>query len=209
MEPKLNPDHVDPVVIAQKVVQGVFPGVKTTELDEFSAETAAQMMTVHPGYGDLAARIAISNLQKQTSDSFSTVMEMEYNYISPKTGHRAPLLGEEYYKIIKANAQVLDSAVDYKRDYNYDFFGFKTLERSYLVRLNGEIVERPQHMLMRVAVGIHKDDIPSVIETYDLLSNKYFTHATPTLFNAATPTPQMSSCFLLTMKVTQRNVNNL
>jgi ribonucleotide reductase alpha subunit len=200
MEPKLNPDHVDPVIIAQKVVQGVFPGVKTTELDNLAAETAAYMSTVHPGYGTLAARIAVSNLHKQTESSFSRTIEMEYSYINPKLGVHSPQIAQDVYEIVMQNAARLDSAIKYERDYQYDYFGFKTLERSYLYRLSNKIVERPQHMLMRVAIGIHKNDIDSAIATYDLMSQKYFTHATPTLFNAGSPFPQMSSCFLLTMK---------
>lgn len=200
IEPKLAPDIVDPVVVAQKVVSGVFPGVKTTELDNLAAETAAYMSTIHPAYGDLAARIAISNLQKQTSPNFAHVIKMEYDYVNPKNDQPAPLIAEDVYQIIMKNAERLNDAIRYERDFNYDYFGFKTLERSYLLKLSGEIVERPQHMLMRVSVGIHKEDIVSAIETYNLLSQKYFTHATPTLFNAGTPIPQLSSCFLVDMK---------
>jgi ribonucleotide reductase alpha subunit len=200
MEPKLNPDQVDPVIVSQKVVSGVFPGVKTTELDNLAAETAAYMSTVHPGYATLAARIAVSNLHKQTESSFSRTVEMEYNYLSPKTGDPAPLIAQGIYEIVMKNADKLDNAIKYERDFQYDYFGFKTLERSYLFRMNNKIVERPQHMLMRVAVGIHKNDIDAAIETYNLMSLKYFTHATPTLFNAGTTCPQMSSCFLLSMK---------
>lgn len=198
--PKLNPEFVDPVEIAQKVVSGIFPGVKTTELDNLAAETAAYMSTRHPDYGVLAARIAISNLHKQTSASFYETMKLEHEYINPKTNERAPLVSNEVFEIITKNADVLDKAIKYERDFDYDFFGFKTLERSYLPKLNNVIVERPQHMLMRVAVGIHKEDIPAAIETYNLLSEKWFIHATPTLFNAGTPRPQMSSCFLVQMQ---------
>lgn len=166
LPPKLNPEFVDPVEVAQKVVSGVFPGVKTTELDNLAAETAAYMSTKHPDYGVLAARIAISNLHKQTSSSFSETMRLEHEYVNSKTGEPAPLISDEVYEIVKKNAEVLDNAIKYERDFDYDFFGFKTLERSYLPKLNGLIVERPQHMLMRVAVGIHKDDIPAAIETY-------------------------------------------
>lgn len=153
LHPKLNPDYVEPVVIAQKVVSGIFPGVKTTELDNLAAETAAYMSTQHPDYGILAARIAISNLQKQTSDSFSRTMQLERDYINPKTKEPAPIVSEEVYHIVMKNAATLDAAIKYERDFAYDFFGFKTLERSYLPKLNGVIVERPQHMLMRVAIG--------------------------------------------------------
>jgi ribonucleotide reductase alpha subunit len=166
LAPKLNPEFVDPVEVAQKVVSGVFPGVKTTELDNLAAETAAYMSTKHPDYGVLAARIAISNLHKQTSSSFSETMKMEHEYVNPKTNEPAPLIADDVLEIVKKNAEVLDKAIKYERDFDYDFFGFKTLERSYLPKLNGMIVERPQHMLMRVAIGIHKDDIPAAIETY-------------------------------------------
>lgn len=201
MEPKLNPEYVDPVIITQKVVQGIFQGVKTTQLDNLAAETAAYMSTIHPQYGDLAARIAISNLQKETLTSFSEVISLEYGYVNPKTKEKSPLIAKEIYELVMENAEKLDSILKYDRDFNYDYFGFKTLERSYLIRVGGRIVERPQHMLMRVALGIHYQDIQSAIETYELMSAKYFTHATPTLFNAGNPTPQMSSCFLLTMTV--------
>ena len=175
-------------------------GVKTTELDNLAAETAAYLSTVHPDYGVLAARIAISNLQKQTSSSFSETMKMEHEYVNPKTGKTSSLIADDVYQIIMENATTIDNAIKHERDFSYDYFGFKTLERSYLVRINNEIVERPQYMLMRVSNGIHKRNIEDAIKTYDLLSSKYFTHATPTLFNAGTPFPQMSSCFLLTMK---------
>jgi hypothetical protein len=166
LPPKLNPEFVDPVEVAQKVVSGIFPGVKTTELDTLAAETAAYMSTKHPDYGVLAARIAISNLQKQTLSSFSETIKLEYQYVNPKTKEASPLIADDVYEIVMKNAEVLDKAIKYERDYEYDFFGFKTLERSYLPKLNGMIVERPQHMLMRVAVGIHKNDIESAIETY-------------------------------------------
>jgi ribonucleotide reductase alpha subunit len=166
LSPKLNPEFVDPVEVAQKVVSGVFPGVKTTELDNLAAETAAYMSTKHPDYGVLAARIAISNLHKQTSNSFSETMKLEHEYVNPKTNEPAPLVSDEVYEIVKKNAELLDKAIKYERDFDYDFFGFKTLERSYLPKLNGMIVERPQHMLMRVSLGIHLNDIPAAIETY-------------------------------------------
>ncbi len=196
----LDTNFVDPVDIAMKVINGIYDGVTTVELDNLAAETTASLTTKHPDYAKLAARIAISNLHKVTSKSFSNTMKRLYTYIDPKTGENAPLISKEAYGVIKKNAALLDSSIIYDRDFGYDYFGFKTLERSYLMKIDGKIVERPQHMLMRVAVGIHMDDLESVIETYNLLSEKWFTHATPTLFNAGTPKPQLSSCFLLTMK---------
>ncbi|UXP34126.1 ribonucleoside-diphosphate reductase subunit alpha [Reichenbachiella agarivorans] len=196
----LNTSFIEPIDIAKKVINGIYDGVTTVELDNLAAETAASMTTIHPDFAKLAARIAISNLHKTTSKSFSNTMKRLYTYIDPKTGENASLLAKDVYGIIKENAALLDSSIIYDRDFGYDYFGFKTLERSYLMKLDGHIVERPQHMLMRVAVGIHKEDIQSAIETYNLLSEKWFTHATPTLFNAGTPKPQLSSCFLLTMK---------
>jgi ribonucleoside-diphosphate reductase alpha chain len=195
----LNP-LVDPIKVAMKVIEGLYDGVTTSELDNLAAETAASMTTTHPDYAQLAARISVSNLHKNTKKSFSETMKDLYLYVSPRTGQEAPLLADDVYEVIKNNAEELDSYIIYTRDFGYDYFGFKTLERSYLLKLNGNIAERPQHMLMRVAVGIHLNDLESVKETYDLMSKKYFTHATPTLFNAGTPKPQMSSCFLLTMK---------
>lgn len=191
---------VDPVKVAMRVIEGLYDGVTTSELDNLAAETAASMTITHPDYAQLAARIAVSNLHKNTKKSFSETMNDMYHYINPRTGQESPLLSEEVYEAIMANAEVLDSTIIYNRDFNYDYFGFKTLERSYLLKINGQIVERPQHMLMRVSVGIHLNDIPAAIETYELMSKKFFTHATPTLFNAGTPKPQMSSCFLLSMK---------
>ena len=195
----LNP-LVDPVRVAMRVIEGLYDGVTTSELDNLAAEIAATMTTTHPDYAKLAARISVSNLHKNTKKSFSETMTDLYMYVNPRTGKKAPLLSDEVYKIIQKNADKLDSSIIYNRDFGYDFFGFKTLERSYLLKLNGNIVERPQHMLMRVSIGIHLDDIEAVLETYELMSKRYFTHATPTLFNSGTPKPQMSSCFLLTMK---------
>ncbi|HEU4788898.1 MAG TPA: ribonucleoside-diphosphate reductase subunit alpha [Flavobacterium sp.] len=191
---------VDPVKVAMRVIEGLYDGVSTSELDNLAAETAASMTIAHPDYAQLAARIAISNLHSNTKKSFSETMNEMFHYINPRTNQESPLLAEEVHKVIMENAEFLDSHIIYNRDFNYDYFGFKTLERSYLLKINGKIVERPQHMLMRVAVGIHLDDLKSVMETYDLMSKKYFTHATPTLFNAGTPKPQMSSCFLLAMQ---------
>ncbi len=196
----LNRDFVEPVKIAQKVIDGLYDGVSTVQLDDLAAEIAASMTTRHPDFAKLAARIAISNLHKVTSGSFSNTMKHMYTYVDAKTGENAPLLSSGTYGVIKKKKKKLDEAIDYDRDFNYDYFGYKTLERAYLMRLNGKIVERPQHMLMRVSVGIHGDDIQAAIETYHLMSEKWFTHATPTLFNAGTPKPQLSSCFLLTMQ---------
>jgi ribonucleoside-diphosphate reductase alpha chain len=191
---------VEPVKVAMRVIEGLYDGVSTSELDNLAAETAASMTIAHPDYAQLAARIAISNLHSNTKKCFSETMNEMFHYVNPRTNLEAPLLSEEVHKVIMDNAEFLDSHIIYNRDFNYDYFGFKTLERSYLLRINGKIVERPQHMLMRVSVGIHLGDLESVIETYDLMSKKFFTHATPTLFNAGTPKPQMSSCFLLAMQ---------
>ncbi|MBN8652086.1 MAG: ribonucleoside-diphosphate reductase subunit alpha [Cytophagales bacterium] len=196
----LDPNFVNPVEVAMKVINGLYDGVSTQELDNLAAEIAATMTTRHPDFAKLAARIAVSNLHKVTSKSFSNTMKRLYTYVDPKTGQNAPLISKETWRVIKENAAELDAAILYDRDFSYDFFGFKTLERSYLMKVDGKVVERPQHLLMRVAVGIHGEDIPAAIETYNLLSEKWFTHATPTLFNAGTPKPQLSSCFLLTMK---------
>jgi len=191
---------VDPVKISMRVIEGLYDGVTTSELDNLAAEVAATMTTSHPDYARLAARISVSNLHKNTKKSFSEVMKDLYEYVNPRTGKKAPLLSDEVYDVIMANADDLDSTIIYNRDFGYDYFGFKTLERSYLLKLNGKIVERPQHMLMRVSIGIHPNDLPAAKETYELMSKKYFTHATPTLFNSGTPKPQMSSCFLLAMQ---------
>lgn len=197
---ELDPKFIQPIEVAKKVIDGLYDGVSTAELDNLAAEVCASLTVRHPDYAVLAARIAISNLHKTTSQSFSNTMKRLYTYVNPKTGENAQLIDTEVYGIIKRHAAKLDESIDYKRDFGYDYFGYKTLEKSYLIRLDGKVVERPQHMLMRVAVGIHREDIDSVIETYNLLSERWFTHATPTLFNAGTPKPQLSSCFLLTMK---------
>ncbi|MEZ7839046.1 MAG: ribonucleoside-diphosphate reductase subunit alpha [Flavobacteriales bacterium] len=193
-------DLVDPTTVAMKVIEGIYEGVTTFELDNLAAEVAASLTVKHPDYAQLAARIAVSNLHKKTKKSFSETMTDLYLYVNPVTNQEAPMLADDVHQIIQDNKEVLDSTIIYDRDFSYDYFGFKTLERSYLLRINGQIAERPQHMLMRVSIGIHKDDITAAIETYEMMSKKYFTHATPTLFNAGTPKPQMSSCFLLTMK---------
>ncbi len=196
--------ELDPIVdatqVTLKVIDGIFDGVTTSQLDNLTAEVAATMTVKHPDYALLASRIAVSNLHKNTKKSFSETMKDLYTYMDPKTGAKAALIADDVHDIIQKNADVLDSAIIYDRDFNYDFFGFKTLERSYLLRLHGQVVERPQHMLMRVSVGIHKSDIESAISTYNSLSEGWYTHATPTLFNAGTPKPQMSSCFLLQLK---------
>ena len=191
-------ESVDPTKVAMRVIEGVYDGVTTTELDNLAAEVAATNAVTHPDYASLASRIAVSNLHKGTKKSFAETMEDLYTYVDPITGENASLVANDVIEIIRDNAEFLDSQIIYDRDFNYDYFGFKTLERSYLLKINNEIVERPQHMLMRVAVGIHKDDLDAVVETYNGLSEGWFTHATPTLFNSGTPKPQMSSCFLLT-----------
>jgi ribonucleoside-diphosphate reductase alpha chain len=191
-------ESVDATKVAMRVIEGVYDGVTTTELDNLAAEVAATNAVTHPDYASLASRIAVSNLHKGTKKSFAETMEDLYTYVDPITGENASLVANDVIEIIRDNAEFLDSQIIYDRDFNYDYFGFKTLERSYLLKINNEIVERPQHMLMRVAVGIHKDDLDSVVETYNGLSEGWFTHATPTLFNSGTPKPQMSSCFLLT-----------
>jgi ribonucleoside-diphosphate reductase alpha chain len=191
---------VTPEVVAMKVIEGIYDGVTTTVLDNLAAEVAAAKTIDHPDYALLASRIAVSNLHKETKKTFSEVIEDMFKYIDPKTGQNASLVAEDVYQIIMDNKEALDSSIIYDRDFRYDYFGFKTLTRSYLMKLDGQIVERPQQMLMRVAVGIHKSNIQEAIKTYNLMSEGWFTHATPTLFNSGTPKPQMSSCFLLTMK---------
>ena len=191
---------VDPTKVAMRVIEGIYDGVATSELDNLTAEISATLTTTHPDYAKLAARISVSNLHKNTKKVFSEVITDLYEYINPRTGKKGPMIADDVYTIIQKNADKLDSTIIYNRDFGYDYFGFKTLERSYLLKINGQIVERPQHMLMRVSIGIHKEDIDAAIETYELMSKRYFTHATPTLFNSGTPKPQMSSCFLLQMQ---------
>lgn len=191
---------VNVIDVAKKTIEGIYAGVPTTELDNLAAETAASLTIAHPDYAILASRIAVSNLHKNTVKSFSETMRKLYNYVDQATGKKLPLIANDVMAIIEEHADLLDSSIIYDRDYGFDYFGFKTLEKSYLLRINGKVAERPQHMYMRVAVGIHKNDIESAIKTYHLMSERWFTHATPTLFNAGTPKPQMSSCFLLTMK---------
>ena len=192
--------NVDPVSVAMRVIEGVYDGVTTSELDNLAAEVAATNAVNHPDYAQLASRIAVSNLHKTTKKSFTEVMQELHTYRDPVTDEPASLVADDVMEIIDANAEALDSAIIYDRDFSYDYFGFKTLERSYLLKVDGKVAERPQQMLMRVSVGIHKDDIDSAIKTYNMMSEGWFTHATPTLFNAGTPKPQMSSCFLLTMQ---------
>lgn len=196
----LDMNYVDPTLVSLKVIEGIYDGVTTSELDNLAAEVAATMTTRHPDYASLAARIAVSNLHKNTKKSFSATVNDLYHYHDPKTNRHSPLVSEEIYQLTLKHADELDAALIFDRDFTYDYFGFKTLERSYLLKMYGKVVERPQHMLMRVSLGIHKDDITAAIETYHLMSEKWFTHATPTLFNSGTPNPQMSSCFLLQIK---------
>jgi ribonucleoside-diphosphate reductase alpha chain len=196
----LDRRFVNAVDVAKKVIEGLFDGVTTTELDNLAAETSASLTVKHPDYALLASRIAVSNLHKNTTKSFSKTMQLLHQCKDKRTGKYLPLIADDVWEIIHDNAELLDSTIIYDRDYGFDYFGFKTLEKSYLLKLDNKIVERPQHMYMRVAIGIHKEDIESVIKTYHLMSERWFTHATPTLFNAGTPKPQMSSCFLLTMK---------
>ena len=193
-------EHVDTFSVAQKVIEGIFDGVTSSQLDNLAAEIAASMTTRHPDFALLAARIAVSNLHKNTKKSFSQTIKDLYDYVDHHTGKKAPLIAEDVYNIVWKNRDLLDSTIIYDRDFGYDYFGFKTLEKSYLLKTNGNVAERPQHMIMRVAVGIHKENIDDVIETYNLMSERWFTHATPTLFNAGTPKPQLSSCFLLQME---------
>ena len=191
---------VNPIDVAKKVIEGIYDGVPTTELDNLAAETAASLATKHPDYALLASRIAVSNLHKNTVKSFSETMRKLYYYTDSGSGKATPLIADDVWQVIEEHAEILDSSIIYDRDFGFDYFGFKTLEKSYLLKVEGKIVERPQHMYMRVAIGIHKNDVDSAIKTYNLMSERWFTHATPTLFNAGTPKPQMSSCFLLTMK---------
>lgn len=196
----LDPNWVDPANLTKLTIEGLYDGVTTRELDQLAAETAASLVSHHPDYSKLAARICVDDLHRSTKEVFTDVITDLREYIDPESKLHAPLISEGVYDIIMANAEELNNHIDYNRDYNYDYFGFKTLERSYLLRLDGEVAERPQHMLMRVAIGIHQNDIEKALRTYDLMSQGYFTHATPTLFNSGTPMPQMSSCFLLTMQ---------
>ncbi|MEE3134932.1 MAG: ribonucleoside-diphosphate reductase subunit alpha [Candidatus Thermoplasmatota archaeon] len=196
----LDTNWVDTGQVAKMVIEGLYDGVTTKELDQLAAETSASLVSNHPDYSKLAARIAVDDLHRSTKDKFSELIEELHSYIDPETKMHAPLISKEVLEVVKENKDILDNHINYDRDYNYDYFGFKTLARSYLLKMNGEVAERPQHMLMRVAVGIHSNDIERALETYDLMSEGWFTHATPTLFNAGTTRPQLSSCFLLTMQ---------
>jgi ribonucleoside-diphosphate reductase alpha subunit len=193
-------NYIDPIKVTQKVISGVYQGITTVMLDILAAETAAYMTITHPDYALLAARIAVSNLHKETHKAFSDVVQDLYTYINPKNNTLSPMISDSVYKVIIDNAEKLNSAIIYDRDFNFNFFGFRTLERSYLLRINGKVAERPQHLIMRVAIGIHQEDVDAAIESYHLMSQKYFIHGSPTLFNAGTPRPQLSSCFLLTPK---------
>jgi ribonucleoside-diphosphate reductase alpha chain len=196
----LDMNFIHPDEIALKVINGLYDGVSTQELDNLTAETCAAMGTRHPHFSLLASRIAISNLHKTTPASFYNAMKALYENTSPSTGEPAPLLARDTFRVIQQHAATFDQAIRHERDFDFDYFGFKTLERSYLMKVHGRIMERPQFMFMRVAVGIHGEDVAAALQTYEFLSDRWFTHATPTLFNAGTPKPQMSSCFLLTMK---------
>ncbi|XP_074649624.1 ribonucleoside-diphosphate reductase large subunit-like [Tubulanus polymorphus] len=195
----LDKTFVDPVEVAKRVIIGLYSGVTTVELDNLAAETSATMTVKHPDYATLAARIVVSNLHKETKKVFSEVMDDLYNWVNPKTNKHSPMISKKLHDLVVANADRLNSVVIYDRDFNYNYFGFKTLERSYLLKIDGKVAERPQHMLMRVSLGIHGDDLDAAIETYNYMSEQWFTHASPTLFNAGTNRPQLSSCFLLAM----------
>jgi ribonucleotide reductase alpha subunit len=200
MHPSLS-EEVDVGLLTQKVISGMYNGVHTTELDDFAAETAAHMSSDEPAYGKLAARLAISNHQKQTLESFSGTVELLAGWVNPKTGQPCSIISADFVALVRRHADVLDRAIVHERDYLYAYFGFKTLQRSsYLLKIDGVPVERPQHMLMRESLAIHGDDIELVLKSYELLSQHYFTHATPTLLNAGAPNPQLSSCFLLQMR---------
>jgi ribonucleoside-diphosphate reductase alpha chain len=193
----LDQKWISPFDVAQKVIAGVAPYIKTSVLDQLAMETAASLTTKHPDYSVLAARIAITALHKETKKSFSETVEDLYKYVNPKTGKKSPIVSESFYNIVRKYADELDSAIVHSRDHNFDYFGFKTLEKSYLLKINGVVAERPQYMYMRTAIQIWGENLEKVIETYNLLSEGYYTHATPTLFNSGTIRPQLSSCFLL------------
>ena len=190
-------DMVDPDLVSTKVVSGLYDGVSSTELDQLSAETSASMITTHPDYGKLAARIAITALYKDVPKDFSKVATTLHEYINPKTGEKSGMISDEVYSVIQNHADELDAMIVHDRDFNFDYFGFMTLKKSYLLKVDGKAAETPQHLYMRVAVGIWRNNLEMVQKTYDMLSQGLFTHATPTLFNAGTNRPQLSSCFLL------------
>ena len=192
----LDSTVIDPIFVTQKITNRVYDEITTTQLDELAARICASMCTVHPDYGTLAARIEISNLQKNTEKVFSKVMDAVYNY-HDLHGKHVPLISKKVWELSQEHAERINAEIIHNRDFKFNFFGFKTLERSYLLKINGVVVESPQNMIMRVSLGMHQENIDAAIESYHLMSNHYFTHATPTLFHAGTPRPQMSSCFLL------------
>jgi len=194
---RLDQKWVVPFDVAQKVIAGVSPDIKTSVLDRLAMETAASLATKHPDYSILAARLAITTLHKETKKSFSETVSDLYNYIDPRTNRPSPIVSESFFAIVNNHKDELDSAIVHSRDHNFDYFGFKTLEKSYLLKINGVVAERPQYMYMRTAIQVWGDNIEKVIETYNYLSEGYYTHATPTLFNSGTGRPQLSSCFLL------------
>jgi hypothetical protein len=193
----LNLEYIDPTYVTLKVTQGIYDGISTTELDVLAAETAAAMVTTHPDYAILAGRLAVSNLHKTTHKKFSQCIKELHSFVEPKTGKESSLIDTDIYKFVIENKEVLDGAIRQERDLEFDYFGYKTLERSYLLKIGERVVERPQYLYMRVAVGICKGDINEALRIYDDLSGHFYTHATPTLFNAGTLRPQMSSCFLI------------
>ncbi len=205
----LNMSFIDPAQISWKVIQGIYAGVTTCQLDNLASETCAMMSTVHPDYGTLAARIFTNNLHKETEKVFSNVVENLYNHTHPKTGDHMPLVGETFYKNVLANKDALNSAILYDRDYSFSFFGLKTLERAYLLRINEKVAERPQHLIMRVAVALHGQNMEKILQTYNDMSMRYFIHATPTLFNAGTMRAGLSSCFLLTATSKDDSIENI
>jgi hypothetical protein len=192
-------ENINPIMIAQKVCSQIYNNVKTTELDELTAQICISMETTNLEYGILASRIIISNNQKCTSPSFSETIYILYNN-KDINGNKCPLIADDIYEIVMKNKDKLNASLNYDKDYLFDYFGFKTLEKAYLMRVNGAVVERIQHLFMRVSIGIHKDDLRSAIQSYELISSKYFTHATPSLYNAGTPRAQFASCFLLGME---------
>lgn len=192
-------DIIDCHIVGKRVIDGVYDGVSTVELDNLAAETAASMGTKHPDYLALAGRIAVSSLHKRIKKPFSQIAKELHSYVRKQTGERAGLISDEVYSFIEANADRLDEAVVFDRDLNLDFFSYKTLEKSYLLKIDGVVAETPQHLYLRVACGIWSNNIEEALKTYEMLSLGQISHATPTLFNSGTPRPQMSSCFLLTM----------
>ena len=191
--PPLNKINIDSSLVSQKVIQELRDGVTTKELDVLSSQVSIAMYSKHPDYAKLASRIVVSNHHKNTMDSFSSKVEKMF-------GVEKPLINKEFYELVMNNSVLIDSKIDYNKDYKFDYFGLKTLEKSYLYKIKGEIIERPQDMIMRVCLSIHRNDIDRAFESYDYMSDLYFTHATPTLFNAGSNREQFASCFLLSMK---------